>query len=290
MLRRNTIAARRRPILGSCRRPVLEWLEARQLLSNGLAEYPITTQASDPLSVTTGPDGNIWFTEYAAGKIGKMSPNGTVLAEYSLSSAGPGAHHPYGITTGPDGNLWFTDPVIVNGTTVTAAVGKISTSGVIQEYAVPASSAPHGIAPGPDGDLWFAESGAMRFGRITPGGTITQVSLSASSRPESVTAGPDGMIWATESGTNRIAQGVPLDPRHHRVRHSDSQQRAVGNHHWNRREPLLHRVERRQARSDHDQRTGQGIFPDQLGKPPGGSRCRHFREYLDCGVRLQPGR
>src|SRR6478752_912165 len=116
MLRRTGITWRGR-ISKRCRGlPMIEPLEPRQLLTNGLSEFAVTTAASQPISVTTGPDGNLWFTEYTAGKIGKMSPGGTVLAEYSVTGAAgtlPGAHHPYGITTGADGNLWFTDPVIV---------------------------------------------------------------------------------------------------------------------------------------------------------------------------------
>ena len=77
---------------------MVERLEARQLLADGLSEFAVNTAASQPLYLTNGSDGNTWFTEYSSGKIGKMAPNGTVLAEYSLASAGPGTHHPYGIT------------------------------------------------------------------------------------------------------------------------------------------------------------------------------------------------
>src|SRR4051794_12350498 len=121
MLRRPKISRRDRTRSAVRSLPTVERLESRQLLANGISEFAVTTAASQPLYLTSGPDGNTWFTEYSAGKIGKMASNGTVLAEYSLASAGPGTHHPYGITRGP-GGLWFTDPVIVNGTTVTAAI------------------------------------------------------------------------------------------------------------------------------------------------------------------------
>ena len=209
MLRRSKNDRRRRTRSTVRTFPTVERLEARQLLANGLSEFAVNTAASQPLYLTAGSDGNTWFTEYSSGKIGKMAPNGTVLAEYSLASAGPGTHHPYGITAGPDGNLWFTDPVIVNGQTVTAAIGRISTSGTVQEFALPSGSAPHGIAPGPDGNLWFAENGTSKLGRITPGGSITEIPLSASSHPESVAVGPDKMLWVTETTTNRIARVSP---------------------------------------------------------------------------------
>ena len=130
MFGRTRVVPRFRSRRGSRRQPAVERLEQRQLLTNGLSEYAITTSASQPLSAVQGPDGNFWFTEYTAGKIGKMSPAGTVLAEYSLNGRrDPGSHHPYGITTGPDGNLWFTDPVIVNGSVVTRRSASITPSG-----------------------------------------------------------------------------------------------------------------------------------------------------------------
>src|SRR5436305_15021706 len=111
MSRRSRLVPRSRSRQDARRRPSLERLEQRQLLANGLSEYAITTAGSQPLSVVQGPDGKFWFTEYTAGKIGKMSPSGTVLAEYSLSGAGPGSHHPYWLAAGPVGKLCSTDTV-----------------------------------------------------------------------------------------------------------------------------------------------------------------------------------
>jgi len=56
--------------------------------------------------------------------------------------------------------LWFTE-------TLGNAVGRITTDGVVFEYAIPtASSAPIGVAEGPDGAVWFAENGANKIGRL----------------------------------------------------------------------------------------------------------------------------
>jgi len=52
----------------------------------------------------TGPDGNLWFTEYASDQIGRMTPAG-VVTEFPL----PAGSAPYGIVVGPDGNLWFAE-------------------------------------------------------------------------------------------------------------------------------------------------------------------------------------
>ncbi len=39
-----------------------------------ITECPIPTTSSGPLNITTGPDGNIWFTEQFANTIGKITP------------------------------------------------------------------------------------------------------------------------------------------------------------------------------------------------------------------------
>ncbi len=60
--------------------------------------------SADPQGITTGPDGNLWFTEQAGG-IGRMTPKGS-LTQYSI-----GGTNPDGITVGPDTNLWFVEDV-----------------------------------------------------------------------------------------------------------------------------------------------------------------------------------
>src|SRR5437016_11545137 len=43
-----------------------------------VTEFPIPTSNSGPLGITRGPDGNVWFTENGAKKIGRISMTGTV--------------------------------------------------------------------------------------------------------------------------------------------------------------------------------------------------------------------
>ncbi|MGD0331609.1 MAG: hypothetical protein ABSB40_14385, partial [Nitrososphaeria archaeon] len=56
-------------------------------------------------AITTGSDGNLWFTDTLKSKIGKISPKTGVITEYNLPTINA---YPNGITAGPDGNLWFT--------------------------------------------------------------------------------------------------------------------------------------------------------------------------------------
>src|SRR5690242_12956985 len=66
--------------------------------------FSVPTPASRPYQIVSGPDGNLWFTESDAGKIGRITTSGSIT-EFKVH-AGSG---PYGITVGPDGNIWFTE-------------------------------------------------------------------------------------------------------------------------------------------------------------------------------------
>jgi streptogramin lyase len=201
-----------------------------------ITEFPLSAPSHEPLGITAGPDGNLWFAERGGlGSVGRMTLTGEVhefegftTAPSSIvagpdgklwfteSSAGligtitpggtfnqfflPKGEHsePTGIAVGPDGNLWFTEAASP------AAIGRITTSGVITEYStgLTPGSKPTGIIAGPDGNLWFTESaGAGAIGRITTSGVITQyiTGLTPSSEPQAITAGSDGSLWFTES-------------------------------------------------------------------------------------------
>jgi streptogramin lyase len=85
-----------------------------------ITEYPVPCSCSSPRGITSGPDGNLWFTEDAGNKIGKVTTSGT-FTEYTVPTSGSS---PVGITSGPDSNLWFTE---INGNNI----GKATTAGVV---------------------------------------------------------------------------------------------------------------------------------------------------------------
>ena len=70
-----------------------------------ISEFPIPTSSSSPFAITAGPDGNLWYTEDTANRIGQITPSGRI-SEFSVPTSGSG---PEGITKGPDGKLWFTE-------------------------------------------------------------------------------------------------------------------------------------------------------------------------------------
>src|SRR2546428_3056414 len=60
---------------------------------------------TSPQRITTGPDGNLWFTEAFSNRIGRMTPAGT-LTEFPLPMA---RSNPRAIVAGAACHLWFTE-------------------------------------------------------------------------------------------------------------------------------------------------------------------------------------
>jgi streptogramin lyase len=151
--------------------------------------------------ITAGPEGNMWFAMGGAGKIGEVTPSGTVT-EYSM----PVKSFPKGITLGPDGNLWYTN--LVEGEN--AAIGKINpTSHEITEYPLPSGSNTWAITAGPAKEkaLWFVNLNTEKIGKITTSGEVTEYpALPSGSRPCAITAAPDGNLWFVDCGSSRIGK------------------------------------------------------------------------------------
>lgn len=164
------------------------------------------THNGDPSSITPGPDGNLWFLEYASpGRIGKITPSGTIneVATGGVTPNFSANTQPAGIVTGPDGNLWITEGRNPGGIAkidpATGAVSVVATGGVTPGFSV--NSGPQGIVVGRDGNLWFAEDNPPgAIARITPAGVVTEFSsgLTPNSGPDEITVGPDGNLWFTE--------------------------------------------------------------------------------------------
>lgn len=193
---------------------LVETLEGRLLLTGAVAEYPLSapltgfyngTPAQPNGPLTYGPDGNFWFTE-GLDTVARVSPTGT-LAEFKT-----GGGYVFGpLTDAPDGNLWF-------GESDLGAIARVTTSGVITVFRLPATSgspgpvtSPSPLTVGPDGNLWFpeyrgnvnSESGVAKdsdVARITTSGALSEFPLPAGSGfPFPLTVGSDGNLWFIES-------------------------------------------------------------------------------------------
>lgn len=195
-------------------------------VNKSITEYGIgITPGSGPTQIISGPDENLWFSEYGGNRIGKITAAG-VITEYGLGNGtGKG---PLGIAVGSDGNIWFTE-VDAN------KIGTITNSGVIKEYSIGTSSdsgpnaaiaglsncdggnckssinSPHGITAGSDGNMWFTQPNGDKIGKISTKGVVTEYSLgiTAGSYPWGIATGSDGNMWFTEANRSVIGKITP---------------------------------------------------------------------------------
>jgi streptogramin lyase len=181
--------------------------------SGVVTEFPLGP-GFNPVSITAGPDGNLWFISDAnSTAVGQITPAGVVTV--FSQGLNPGSSL-LNITAGPDGNLWFTDQGCASSPQFTCnpeappAIGRITPAGDIFEFSqgLNKNSFPGGITAGPDGNVWFTDAGGgiggtNAIGRITPDGIITEFPLPVDSEPVGIVAGPDGNLWFTDLGTTR---------------------------------------------------------------------------------------
>jgi len=147
--------------------------------------------------ITSGPDGNLWFTEETLNAVGRITP-AAVITEFG---AGFPTGNPRGIVAGPDGNLWV---AMAGGD---GAIARVTKTGEVTEYPVPTAGDPNDIALGPDGNLWYTDPANDLIGRVTPEGNITEFSdgITAAAAPTGITKGSDG-LWFTEPGADRVGR------------------------------------------------------------------------------------
>ena len=121
------------------------------------AELALTAGTS-PFHIVRGPDGNMWFTEFLASKIGRLNTSCFCLTGEFLTLT-PNAY-PVGITVGADGALWFTE-------SQQDKIGRITTGGVVTEYrAQHTGTGMKDITSAPDGSLWVTEPNNRQIGHF----------------------------------------------------------------------------------------------------------------------------
>ena len=83
--------------------------ESTSIRANTLPVWVVTawpvTPGGGPEDITTGPDGNLWFTEFFGDLVGRITPSGEIT-EFTLPTPNSA---PVGIVVGPDGVLWIAE-------------------------------------------------------------------------------------------------------------------------------------------------------------------------------------
>lgn len=114
--------------------------------NSAVAVTHLPTNGAGPVGITVATDAAAWFTEIAAGQIGRIDRDG-VLTEYPLPDR---SSKPHAIAADPVSGCWFT----LWGAN---QIGFIAADGTIAVTDLPTpDSEPHGIAVAPDGTVWVA--------------------------------------------------------------------------------------------------------------------------------------
>lgn len=115
--------------------------------SHAFTKYPVPTNDSFPYQILLDQQGNVWFGEMFAGKLGELTTQG-VMKEYPIPGNGY-TPDPTGLAI-ENGTLWFTEPL-------ENIVGSFN-SGVFTLYNLTGSIySPVGIAVDSHGNLWVTE-------------------------------------------------------------------------------------------------------------------------------------
>ena len=158
--------------------------------------FSIPSSDSQPISITRGADGNLWFTEQNRSQVARITPEG-VITEFLT----PTFSFPLGITAGPDGNVWFSEGAV-------GQIAFITPSGEITEIPFSPSGTAGGIVTGPDGNIWFTDlTGNMIWRLELPTFQVTSFPIpTPDTFPNDITVGGDGNLWFTEGGVGKIGR------------------------------------------------------------------------------------
>ena len=155
-------------------------------------------------TMVTGPDKNIWYTDYSGSNLIKMTLAGVPKLFPLKNGASP--FNPDGLTVGSDGKFYVAQ---LSG----SAIDVVTTAGAQTIHTIPSGDTVTygGLALGSDKAVWFAEG--QHIGRITTGGAISEIPYpdgNTNNYYGSVAAGPDGDVWVTEFAANVIDDVDPV--------------------------------------------------------------------------------
>jgi virginiamycin B lyase len=195
-------------------------------------------------SVIPAPDGTVWFTELAVGRIGHLDPTTGTVTEYQntplpdgrrttahtvrvdaagrvWASGGPAIsmfdpkyerfeHYDlggsYGNVVGQNGDQWFTSFV------VEGPIARVSKNGVLSKFYPPTKGKPQRLQVDADGTVWFTERRGGKIGRFDPKTeTFNEYPLPGPEpSPYAIGIDRNHMIWYSSHEQDTLGR---LDPR-----------------------------------------------------------------------------
>ncbi len=139
--------------------------------------------AGNPTRLAFDRGGNVWFTDLANSRIGKLNPTSRVVEFVGNAQQSPTRPQPGGAAQANGAIQQPSGPAAATTAPPTP---------------LPASNRPYGIAMGPDGNMWVTQGGNNAITRIDPSGTVTgQWPVTVGTQPTDIVAGPNGKMYFT---------------------------------------------------------------------------------------------
>jgi streptogramin lyase len=189
-------------------------------LDGSVTSFPLPGYGAkaDIVSLTTGPDDNVWFDGNIATDsggdtavvIGSMTPAGVVTEFPPIPAQQPGPDsEANAIVSGPDGDLWFGYNLTYALIDAQDFIGQVTTTGAVTLFPTSSLSgnAPYFVSSlvvGADGNLWFTEQGIYNrliFGRMSPSGVVTKFRI-GDLYGGNAASGPNGSLILTAENSD----------------------------------------------------------------------------------------
>jgi streptogramin lyase len=152
-------------------------------------------------SAVPAPDGTVWFTEAALGRIGHLDPATKQITEYENSPLADGRRTgTHTIRVDQFGQVW-----VSGGPAISAFDPKTET---FKHFDLGGT---YGNVPGLNGDQWFTsfrDDGPI--GRVTKDGVLSKFYPPTQGKPQRLQVDAEGIVWFSERRGNKIGR---LDPK-----------------------------------------------------------------------------
>ena len=145
----------------------------------------------------TGGTGGSGVDASADARLDAMPDGGTgTIVEFTIPTPNAGA---YDIALGGDGNVWFTEET-------GNKIGRITTEGVITDYALPTANAkPRGLTASGT-RIYFTEFAVNKIGYFDTSDPLTITEVASLTGPTGMLANSDGTVWYTAVTANEIVR------------------------------------------------------------------------------------
>jgi virginiamycin B lyase len=161
-------------------------------------EYPVPP-GTHPHDVAPAPDGSVWYTAQATGKLGRLDPRTGKTTEIPLGEGSA----PHGVIVGPDGAPWITDGGL------NAIVRVDPETSAVRALPLPSSSGYVNLNTATfdrSGVLWFTGQGGV-YGRLhTKTGAMRVFRAPLGTGPYGITTTPKGRVFYASLAGSHIAE------------------------------------------------------------------------------------